>query len=170
MAFVVANNTRQTNLSIYRPVNHVTSNRMSPEGPVVYHRQDVGSVSTVIPAIALTGQCISMAPTSASQNYTLPTAAQILQVFGRNLESGISRISPGTIFEIKVINRGTAPCAVVSNPTGGDGSAVICYTGAYDQLGTGAIASSGLPTRICLEWLEVNSGTQGATGLYCVYA
>lgn len=169
MSLVVSNNRLQTNFSIQRPVVPIISNKCTPEGPIMYHRQDIGSSGTTISAVQLAGQCLSVIPGTSGQTYTLPTASQILQVFGRNIDSGLSRIVPGTIMEFKFVNRGSFTCAIAGNPTGSDGSAVICYTGAAG-LGTGVVALSGLPTRICLEWLQVNSGTNGATGLYTIYA
>ena len=169
MAFVISNNHLQTNLTIQHSSCPIQSNRIAPEGPVIFHRQDVGPTGINIPPLYLAGPCISVTPSSVGQNYTLPTASQILQVFGRNLESGIPRFGPGTIMELQVINRGTYTCALVSNPTGGDGTAVLCYTGAYG-LGTGVVPLAGYPTHVYLEWIQVYGGPNGATGYYSIYA
>lgn len=161
MSFVSSNNLNQTNFSVMGSTSSVGPNRMRSDVIPVSHRQDLGATGITIPPIYLCGPCISMVPQLASQSFAFPSAAQMLQLFGRNLETGLSRIAPGTVMEFQFINRGAVPCEVVASGTGGDSSLVACATGA-GNLGKG--------TKVFLEWIAVNSGLNGCTGEYTIYA
>ena len=160
MAFYYSSNTNQTNLAITGSTSSVGANRLHALSTPIYHRQELGPVSATIKPITLAAPCMSMVPISAAQVYTLPTAAQILQVFGRNLESGQSRLYAGTVMELQFMNRGAFPCEVSSNTTGGGGAAIVCATG--DGYG-------GMGTKIFLEFTSVSSGLNGCTGDYVIY-
>jgi hypothetical protein len=160
MAFYYSSNTNQTNLAISGSTSSVGANRIHAVPTTVYHRQELGPVSVAIKPIALAAPCMSMAPASAAQVYTLPTAAQILQVFGRNMESGKSRMYAGTVMELQFMNRGAFPCTVSATAAGGDGSYITCATGD---------GYSGMGTKIFLEFTSVSSGLNGCTGDYVIY-
>jgi Collagen triple helix repeat (20 copies). len=136
----------------------VGANRTASIPTEMYHRQDLGATGVAINPIVLAAPCMSMTPTSGGQTYTLPAASEILQVFGRNLDSGVSRIIPGTVMELQFINKGAVPCTIACSATGGDSSTVVCGTGAY-----------GKGTRVMLEFTAVNSSTAGSTGTYTIY-
>jgi hypothetical protein len=158
MALYFSSNPNQTNFSVSGAPVSVGANRLHALPVPMYHRQDLGPVSVAIKPIVLAAPCISMAPTATGQTYTLPSAAQILQVFGRNLESGLSRVSSGTIIELTVVNHsGTFGATVAASGTGGSGT-VVCPTGPY-----------GKGTKVFVEFTSVSSGTGGCTGDYVVY-
>ena len=156
MAFYSSSNTNQTNLSVVSSTSSSNANRLQALPVPVYHRQELGPSSVAIRPIVLAAPCISMTPSTAGQTYTLPSAAQILQVFGRNLESGHSRLYAGSILDLQFVNRsGLFTCNVSSAATGGDSKTIICpvYSG----------------TKVFLEFTSVSSGLNGCTGDYIIY-
>lgn len=136
-------------------------------------KQNVGAVGVVIPTSFLTSHTIVVAPTTVNQTYTLPTASAILSQFGKS-GSGVPKLVAGDSLVLQVVNRGAFPAYIASNPVGGDGTAIISYTGAASvssgPLYTGAMVPSGKLTTVYLEWLEVHSSSAGATGYYTVFA
>jgi len=137
---------------------------------------NAGAVATTIPVNFLLDSMFIVTPTGANNNapgvvYTLPTAANLLAAFGAPL--GQSKLAAGDMLIFRVNNKGTSPAYIASNSVGGDGSAVIAYangnTGSYSGQSTGTITNIGKCTDLTLEWLQVNSGTNGATGLYTLY-
>ena len=157
MALYYSSNPNQTNFSVSGGTSSVGANRLHAFPIPVYHRQDVGPASVALNPIVLASPCISMSPSAGSLTYTLPTAAQILQVFGRNLESGRANVCAGTIAELQVVNHGAFPCTVAASSTGGSGT-VVCATGPY-----------GKATKVFVEFTSVSSGLAGCTGEYVVY-
>jgi hypothetical protein len=156
MAFYSSSNTNQTNLSVVGSTSSASVNHLHAVPSTVYHRQELGPVTASIRPIVLAAPCISMTPSTVAQTYYLPTAAQILQVFGRNLESGQSHFCAGTIMELQFVNRSALfPCRVSSAATGGDAKTIECpvYSG----------------TKIFLEFTSVSSGLNGCTGDYIIY-
>ena len=135
----------------------------------------LGNTAAAVPVNALFDSMFVVSPNGGSNaatgtNYTLPSASNLLAAFGAPL--GQSKLGVGDCLLLRVNNKGTSPAYIVSNSSGGDGSAVIAYangnTGSYSGQGTGS-AGQGKTTLVTLEWLQVNSGTNGATGLYTVY-
>ena len=161
MSFVSSNNLNQVNFAVVGSTSSVGPNRLKSACVPVSHRQDLGATGTVIPSLYLSGPCISMVPATGTQDYTFPAATQMLQVFGRNLDSGVSRIAPGTVMEFQFINRGTEACTVTASGTGGDSTSVACATGG---------SNIGKKTGVFLEWIAVNSGMGGCTGTYTIYS
>jgi len=162
--------------SVRNPVNSVKINRAQPLVTRRVAPQNLGNVASAVPVSALVDNMFVVAPTGASINapgvvFTLPSATNILAVFGEEL--GVSKLAAGDQLIFSVNNKGTSPAYVASNSSGGDGSAVIALpngnTGAYSGQGTGTLTNVGHVTQFVLEWLQVNSGSNGATGLYAVY-
>ena len=136
-------------------------------------KQDVGNAGAAIPPSFLLNHTIVVSPTGANQTYTLPTASAILAEFGKSIDTGVPKLAAGNSLVVRVVNRGGYPAYIASNPTGGDGSAIISYTGSATGIGgpgfTGSVAPVGKLTTIYLEWLAVNGGVNGATGQYTIY-
>ena len=137
-------------------------------------KQSVGATSSAVPVSALLNHTITVVPTTANQTFTLPTAAQLLSQFGKSTDTGVPKLAAGDSLVFNVVNRGSQAAYIASNPTGGDGTAIIAYTGASAQVSgaafTGAVAPVGKITPVYLEWLQVSGGVVGATGLYTLYA
>jgi hypothetical protein len=136
----------------------------------------LGNVGTSVPISALLDSMVVVSPNGGSNSatgapYTLPSAASLLSAFGAPL--GQAKLNVGDCLIFRINNKGTSPAYIVSNSSGGDGSAVIAYangnTGSYSGQGTGTVSHAGKVTQLTLEWLQVNSGSNGATGLYTVY-
>ena len=165
--------TQNTNFGVRTPVQFLAPNRSAPlvTGRII--KQDMGPVGTAIPAGAVLGNTIVVSPTGALQTYTLPTASSILLEYGRNINTGIANLSVGDIIPLHIINRGTSPAFIVSNPSGSDNTAAIIYaggvTGAAGPNFTGSVVPIGHGTNVFLEWLQVSSSVNGSTGQYSIY-
>ena len=168
--------TQNVNFGVRTQFPVIPSNRSAPLVTGRITKQDMGPAGTSIPPGAILGNTIVVSPTGANQTYTLPTASSILSEFGKSIDTGVPKLSVGDSHIIRIVNRGTAPAYVASNPTGGDGTAIIVnnggatgnYTSSYAY--TGTVVPVGHLTSIYLEWLQVNGGVQGATGFYTIYA
>ncbi len=136
-------------------------------------RNNMGAVNnTVIPASALMAPFV-VSPTGPNVTYVLPTAASILNEFGRSIDTGLAKMASGDSLLLRVVNRGTSPAYLLSNPVGGDGTSVIVYqnnlTGGNAPASTGAVAAVGRLTDVVLEFTAVSSSTNGSTGSYTLY-
>lgn len=174
MSLITSNTTpTQTNFSIRTPITPYVPNRAQPLQSGVANKDSMGSTSTNIPSSAVLGHTIVVAPTTAGQTFTLPTAASLLYEFGRSSDTGITKTSTGKMLVFNIVNRGTLPAYIASNATGGDGTSIIAYNGgiinATGPSFTGSVTPVGKITPLYLEWLQVNSGVNGATGLYTIY-
>lgn len=162
------------NFGVKTQIPTVPANRAPPlvTGRVI--GQSAGTSGTAIPPSFLMNHTIVVAPTAANQTYTLPTASAILSEFGKSIDTGVPKLAVGDSLILRVVNRGAAPAYILSNPTGGDGTALIAYTGsATGNAGpgfTGSVTPVGHLSTLYLEWLQVNGGVNGATGLYTIYA
>lgn len=174
MSLINANaTTNPLNFSIRNPIPPYVPNRAPPLHSGVAIQNDVGAVTTNISAAALLGHTIVVSPTTAGQTFTLPTASSILYEFGRSIDTGVPKTAPGNMLVFNVVNRGTLPAYIASNPTGGDGSAIIAYNGgvisATGPSYTGAVVPVGKITPVYMEWLQVSGGVNGSTGQYTLY-
>src|SRR6185437_6143144 len=136
-------------------------------------KQDVGAVGTNIPPSFMLNHTITVSPTGANQTYTLPTASAILAEFGKSNDTGVPKLAVGNSLMLRIVNRGGFPAYIATNPTGGDGTAIVAYTGSSTGIAgpgfTGSVSPVGKLTTIYLEWLQVNGGVNGATGQYTIY-
>lgn len=174
MSLITANaTTTQSNFGVRTPIPPYIPNRSSPLHSGVAFKENMGVSSTAIPASAVLGHTIVVSPTTANQTYTLPTASSMLYEFGRSIDTGIPKTSVGNMLVFNIVNRGTLPAYIASNPTGGDGSAIVAYnggiTGTTGPSYTGSVVPVGHITPVYLEWLQVNGGVNGATGQYTLY-
>ncbi len=171
---LVTSSSSSTNFGVKSQNPVVPANRMPPltTGKVI--KQNVGASGSAIPPSFVLGHTIVVSPTGPSQTYTLPTASAILSEYGKSIDTGIPKLAAGDSLIIRVVNRGAAPAIIASNPTGGDGTAIICYTGSATGVGgpgfTGSVTPVGKLTTLYLEWLQVNGGVNGSTGYYSIYA
>lgn len=141
--------------------------------------QNVSAITpatTNIPDQFILGDTIVVAPTTANTTFTLPSASDILNIFGKDINTGVPKLTKGDALPLRFINKGTQN-AYLKTGTGGDGSAVILYNGAavYNANATFPIASTGAAniahiTQVQLEFTEVNGSLGGATGAYTIYA
>lgn len=128
------------------------------------------ATGTNIPVSALTNQAIVITPGTANQTYVLPTASAILSSFG--VHSGISTLETDSIIPLQIINRSGFNATIVSNPTGGNGSAVIAYgvsTGAANNFATGAVVHSAHKTDLFVHFRNVQASSFGASGTYDIF-
>ena len=151
------------------------ANKSPPHVTGTINSVNLGATSAAISAIQFQGHTLIVNPTLGSQTYTLPTATQLLNEYGVNLDSGIPKLTAGALHNIHIINRSTnnSVAYIAANPTGGDGSVVLAYAptgGNFNgiPLSTGA-ALTGKLTNIYLQWTNVASGTNGASGSYTIY-
>lgn len=130
-----------------------------------------GNTGTSIPASVLGSQAIIVTPASINQTYTLPTASAILSAFG--LRNGLAYLEAGAYIPIQVINASAFPAYILSNPTGGDGSAAIAYgttaVGGNGALSTGAVGVAAHKTDVLLRFSNVGVSANGATGTYSIF-
>lgn len=174
MSLITSNATlTQSNFGIRQPIPPYNPNRTPPLHSGVALKDDMGATSTNIPASAVLGHTVVVSPVTAGQSYTLPTAAALLYEYGRSSDTGVVKTAVGNMIVLNIVNRGTLPAYIVSNATGGDGSAIIAYNGgivnATGPSYTGSVVPKGKITPVYMEWLQVNSGVNGATGQYSVY-
>lgn len=174
MSLITSNTTpTQTNFSIRTPITPYVPNRAQPLQSGVANTDSMGATSTNIPASAVLGHTIVVAPTAVGQTFTLPTAASLLYEFGRSIDTGVTKTSAGKMLVLNIVNKGTAAAYIASNSTGGDGSAIIALQGgianATEPSFTGSVTPLGRITPLYIEWRQVNSGVNGATGLYTIY-
>lgn len=158
----------QLNFSVRTPIPPFVPNRNAPLSSGVALKDHQGGANSQISAQSLLGHTISVAPVGAVRTYTLPTASSILNEFGRNNDTGVVKTKVGDMIVFNVVNTGGERAYISSNDIGGDGTIVIAHSGAGSSF-TGPVAR-GKITPVYLEWLQVNSGLQGATGLYTVYS
>jgi len=137
------------------------------------NKQNCGT-TTSIPDEFMLGNTITVTPTAANTTYVLPTASDILAVFGKDVTTGVPKLTTGDSLPLRFINKGSVPCYLATNPTGGDGSACILYNGYTGMTGfvsyTGAVVPAGKITPVFLEFTNVSGSTLGATGSYTIYA
>lgn len=171
---LVTSSQANSNFGVKTQIPTVGANRAPAltSGKII--RQNVGSAGAAIPPSFLLNHTIVVSPTGASQTYTLPTASQILSEFGKSIDTGVPKLVTGDSIRFKIVNRGNSPAYIATNPTGGDGTAIICYTGSSTGWGgfgfTGSVTPVGKQTTLYLEWLSVSGGINGATGVYTIYA
>lgn len=174
MSLITTNATlTQSNFSVRTPIPPYIPNRNPPLHSGVVSKDDMGATSASISATAVLGHTIVVSPTTAGQVYTLPTASSLLYEFGRSPDTGVAKTAVGNMVVFNVVNRGTLPAYIACNATGGDGSAIIAYNGgvisATGPSYTGSVVPKGHITPVYMEWLQVNSGVNGATGQYTLY-
>lgn len=171
---LITSSSANANFGVRNQIPTVPANRAPPLSSGKIIKQNVGAAGTNIPPSFVLNHTIVVSPTGASQTYTLPTASAILSEFGKSIDTGVPKIAAGDSLILRVVNRGSSPAYIASNPTGGDGTAIIAYTGASTGVGgplfTGAVAPVGKLTTLYLEWLQVSGGVNGSTGLYTIYA
>ena len=163
----------QSNFSVRTPIPPYNPNREPILHSGVVVKNNLGATSTSVPATAILGHTIVVAPTTAGQIFTLPTASSILYEFGRSIDTGVPKTAVGNMVVFSVVNRGTVPAYIACNPTGGDGTAIIAYNGgiinATGPSYTGAVVPKGKITPVYMEWLQVSGGVNGSTGQYTLY-
>jgi hypothetical protein len=170
---LVTSSQASSNFGVKNQILTTPTNRAPPlvTGKII--KTNVGTTSAAIPPVAILGHTITVSPASASQIYTLPTASAILAEFGKSIDTGVPKLAAGDSHIIRIVNRGAAPAIILSNPTGGDGTAILAYTGSATGIGgvgfTGTVFPVGKLTTLYLEWLQVSGGVNGATGLYTIY-
>lgn len=137
------------------------------------NKQNCGT-TTAIPDDFLLGNTITVTPATVNTTYFLPTASEILTAFGKDISTGVPKLSRGDTLPLKFVNRGTFPAYLSCNPTGGDGSAIIMYQGGAETSAltstTGSVTPVGKITNIFLEFTNVSGSLGGATGSYTIYA
>jgi hypothetical protein len=172
---LINTNSQQTQLSfsVRTPIPPYNPNRTPPLRSGVAIKDDLGAVSTAIPAPVLLGHTIVVSPTTLGQVYTLPSASSILYEFGRSNDTGVPKTGVGNMLVLNVVNRGTVGALIATNAVGGDGTVLVAYNGGVPVGGgasyTGAALPKGRITPLYLEWLQVSGGVNGATGQYTIY-
>ncbi len=137
------------------------------------NRQNIGAVAA-IPASVLLGNTITVTPTAASTTYSLPTASDILTAFGKDITTGVPKLTTGDSLPLRFVNKGVHNAFIACSTTGGDGTAVIAYAPGTNPLAfasaSGATAHVGKVTDLFLEFTNVSGGVGGATGSYTIYS
>jgi hypothetical protein len=127
-----------------------------------------GSVRSVatIPVSSLAGNTIFVSPSSDStDSFILPTASEILSVFGRSVDTGAAKLSTGDCLRYTVVNKSSATGAFIyPGQTGADSS-----TGSIEAPTGGSDGAIGFGTDFILEFTNVGSSLSGATGSYIIY-
>lgn len=171
---LITSSSASTNFGVKTQIPSVPANRTPALTTGRVFKQNLGTAGTAIPPAYVLGHTIVVSPSTGLQTYTLPTASAILAEFGKSIDTGVPKISVGDSLVLRVVNRGSSAAFIASNPTGGDGTAIIAYTGSSAAVSgaqyTGSVVPVGKLTTLYLEWLQVNGGVNGATGLYTVYA
>lgn len=168
---LITSSSANPNFGVRNQIPIIPANRAPPLSSGKIVKQDVGTAGAAIPPSFLLNHTIVVSPTGANQTYTLPTASAILSEFGKSIDTGVPKLAAGDSIILHVANRGSDPAYIASNPTGGDGSAAIAYAGSSTGIySTGAVTPVGKLTTLYLEWLQVNGGVNGSTGLYTVFA
>jgi hypothetical protein len=158
------------NFGIRNPVNVVTPNRAPPATSFKVIKQDLGATGTAIPVGAMLNSTIVISPSAPGQVYTLPSASAILNQFGKNLDTGVAKVAPGDTFVVDIVNRGTTGAFVsAALANGGDNTQINILPGATSLNWTGT-TPVGRATTVRLEFLQVGSGVNGATGQYTIFA
>lgn len=165
---LVTSTSSQLNFGIKQTANQSRANRTAPAVTSKIIRQSVGNTGAAIPLTFILGDTIVISPSTVNQTYTLPSASQILSEFGKSIDTGVPKLAAGDCLQLKIVNRGAFAGYILTSPTGGDGSALLAYTGGA-AASTGAIAISGKLTTMYLELTAVNGGVNGATGAYTIY-
>lgn len=160
--------TPNLHFAIQNPVPVVTSSKLPVASSARNSFNDLGATGAEINPALLASSTIVVRPT-AIQTYTLPSASDIISIFGIDVDTGIPRISTGQSIKLNVINKGTAPAYILSGPTGGDGTAIIAFTGAANASNATGSTPHGKVTPLTIEFTSVSSSLLGATGAYTVY-
>jgi hypothetical protein len=123
------------------------------------------SVAT-IPVSSLAGNTIFVSPSSASTDtFILPTASEILAMFGRSVDSGSAKLSAGDCLRYTVVNKSSATGAFVFPGQAG----VDSSTGSIEAHTGGSDGAIGMGTDFILEFTKVSASISGATGSYVIY-